>query len=176
MTPARPAIPQLHGGPNPGQPVPRDPVNGVDLQCYARITAELAHGTASRAAVLARAGLDEARWLLIEQAWLLRLATAALQGDFSLASEHDAVLAAVQATLAEDAPPLPLDSYARIVAAIEGGGEPSRVLAEAGVRSAVFARSQRAWAAKLASDKALAAAFRDSVKRLRAGRGERQAP
>lgn len=170
MATPRPPIPRLPGGPDPEQPVPRDPVAGVDLAAFARIAAGLAEAPASRAAVLAGAGLDEARWLEVEKTWLLRLAVAGLQGDVALLQEHDAAVLAAQAEIAAGAPPLPLEEYARIVAALEGGRDPSAFLAEAKLSAARFAQSHRAWAARLAADPALAASFRALVQSARAAR------
>ncbi|WP_437641878.1 hypothetical protein [Sorangium sp. So ce854] len=77
--------------------MPRTPVEGFDLAAYAAVSAQLAGGREARDVVLARAGLDEARWLRIETTWLLRLATAALQGDLSLNQEHDTAFLAARA-------------------------------------------------------------------------------
>lgn len=92
-----PPVPQLPGGPDPGQPVPRTPVDGFDLQAFAAVSAELAARREPRAAVLARAGLTEQRWLSIETTWLLRVATALLQQDLSLLREHDEAIAVARA-------------------------------------------------------------------------------
>ena len=93
---ARPPLPRFPGGPDPSKPVPRDPVEGVDLARYVTISAELTERKTPRKQVLARAQLDEMRWMKIEQTWLLRIATAALQGDLSLLQQHDAALFAAK--------------------------------------------------------------------------------
>lgn len=84
------SLPQLPGGPNPDEPVPRTPVEGFDLAAFAALAARLADGAEPRARALASAGLDEMRWLKIETTWLLRVATALLQKDLSLSEEYDA--------------------------------------------------------------------------------------
>jgi len=99
MTTSKPAIPQLPGGPDPGQPVPRTPIDGFDLKAFATLSAELAARKEPRETVLARARLDELRWLAIEKRWMLRIATALLQQDLSLAQEYDQAFAAAQAEL-----------------------------------------------------------------------------
>jgi len=71
-------------------------VEGLDLPAYVALSTELAARKAPRKQVLSRARLDEARWMKIEQTWLLRIATAAMQGDLSLLEAHDAALAAVK--------------------------------------------------------------------------------
>jgi len=158
---------QLPGGPNPAEPVPRSAVAGFDLARYVGLAAELAENAEPRVAVLTRAGLDEMRWFEIEKTWLLRLATAALQGDIALLQEHEAALAAAQAERTAAKPLLSMEEYARIHAAIEGGADPSRALAAADLSPTSFARSHRAWTVKLASDTELAASFRAMVERFR---------
>jgi hypothetical protein len=145
--------------------VPRTPVDGFDLNAYAAVAAHLAEGAVPRAAILAGRQLDEARWLQIEKTWLLRLATAALQGDLSLAEEHEA---AYTAALGAADPPMPLDDYAAIVAGLELGLEPAKVLAGAKLTLAGFSRHQRAWTARFARDDELAASFRRKVEERRA--------
>lgn len=94
-------LPQLPGGPDPGETVPRTPVDGFDLRAFAGVAAELAAPLAQRAAVLARAGLSEMRWTAIETTWMLRLATSLLQGDLSLHGEYDEAFSAAQRELGE---------------------------------------------------------------------------
>lgn len=83
-------MPQLPGGPDPTQPVPRDPVLGFDLDAYAAVAADLAREPRRRAELLALRGLDELSWAKVEQTWLLRVATAALHGDVDLTLALDA--------------------------------------------------------------------------------------
>lgn len=168
MTPSKAPIPRLPGGPDPNQLVPRAPVDGIDLATYATIAAQLAAGAEPRAAVLTRAGTSEARWLEVEKTWLLRMATALLQGDFGLQQEHEAATAAAQAALAPETPVMPLEGYAEIVAGIEAGRAPVEVLSGAGLTLGAFMHQQRAWAARIAADKALASSFRAMVARYKA--------
>ncbi|KYF49768.1 hypothetical protein BE04_24745 [Sorangium cellulosum] len=87
--------------------MPHTPVDGFDLKALATVTAHLAARKEPRAAVLARAGLDELRWLAIEKTWMLRIATALLQRDPSLGQAYDAAFAAAKAKLeaGPDRPP-----------------------------------------------------------------------
>lgn len=105
---SKPVVPQLPGGPDPGQPVPRTPIDGFDLKAVATVTANLTAGREPRKAVLARLGLDEVRWLAVEKAWMLRVAAALLKQDPSLGQEYAEAFAVAQAELArgeEQTPP-----------------------------------------------------------------------
>lgn len=168
MTESRAPFLQLPGGPDPAAPVPRTPVDGFDLRAFAGVAAALTEKREPRAATLARFGLDEMRWLAIEQTWLLRVTTALLQQDASLREEHDRAFADAQAALVNGPPPS-LDEYAAVVAAIEDGREPAQAIAAAGLTVAGFAGAHRAWAARIAADKELASSFRALVAARRGG-------
>ncbi len=142
---------------------------GVDLAGYARTAAALAEGAEPRRAVLSRAGLDEARWMEVEKTWLLRVATASMQGDLALLAELDEAAAAAQAEIAAAAPKVPLEVYARIDAALTDGASPARVLAGAKLTPAAFARARRAWTAEIASNEAVATQYRALLEQERRG-------
>lgn len=167
MTAEKPPIPKLPGGPDPSEPVPRTPVSGFDLNAYASVAARLADGAEPRGAVLAKAGLDEGRWLEIEKTWLLRVAVAAMQEDADLVREHAEAMAAAEAALTPAEPPLPLDDYAALVAQIESGRDAAEVAAAAKMSLGAFTRAHRSWAARLAAEPALHASFRAKVAALR---------
>lgn len=160
MNGGHPPIPQLPGGPDPAGPVPRSPVDGIDLAGYARIAAALAERSTPRARVLAEHRLDELRWLEVEKTWLLRVAAAALQGDLALGEELDRAYAAAQAALGPPEPARSLEEYAVLSARIEAGEPAPVVLAGAGLSLSDWARLSRAWAAAMAGDPALADAYR----------------
>lgn len=82
--------------------MPRAPVDGFDLAAFARVSVALSSRREPRAAVLAREGLTEQRWLAIESTWLLRMAASLLRQDLSLLHEHDEAVAAAQAAYAAD--------------------------------------------------------------------------
>ncbi|XYH96683.1 hypothetical protein ACMHYB_54400 [Sorangium sp. So ce1128] len=157
---------QIPGGPSPAEPVPRTPVQGIDLATYAALAVRLAEGGEPRAVVLARVGLDEARWLSIEKTWLLRIATSLLQQDLSLSQEHEEASAVARGALAPP-PPLALEEYAALVAGIEAGRDAGVLLAGAKLTPAAFARHKLAWEARLASDVALRASFQALVEQMK---------
>ena len=162
-------LPQFPGGPDPSQPVPRTPVDGVDLETYARIAATLAERPGARGATLAEHRLDESRWMEIEKTWLLRVATASLQKDLSLGEELDRAYTAAQASLGPTDPTRSLEEYAKLMARIEGGEDVASVARSAGMSLGDWARLSRAWTARLAQDPAIGEAFRGMVARARGG-------
>lgn len=157
------APPRLPGGPDPTAPVPREPVLGVGLEDCARIAAEVAEKPRDRRVVLARAGLDDGRWTEIETTWMLRLATALLQGDTGPKDAYDAAFQAAKDTLGPTEPTRSLMEYARIQGSMEAGQDSSVVLAREGLTMGDWSRLVRAWASRLSEDAALAELFRNAV-------------
>lgn len=96
-------LPRFPGGPDPAEPIPETPVDGVDLATCARICAALTAARGRRGEVLVRHRLDEVRWAHIETTWMLRIAAAMLKGELELARTYDAALAAAMA--AQKPPP-----------------------------------------------------------------------
>jgi hypothetical protein len=153
-------FPPLPGGPDPQARVPRTPVLGFDLAAYAMVSAGLAEKKGHRKEVLASAGLDEARWTEIEHTWLLRLATGAIQGDTALLAEYNTAHAAGQAHWQGDPPPVPLETLARGMAAVEDGEEVASMLAREGLSLSTWIRAHRALVPELAVHPELASRFR----------------
>jgi hypothetical protein len=162
-----PPIPQFPGGPDPTKPVPRDPVDGVDLRRYAYLSALLAEKKAPRDKTLADAGLADDQWNGIEQTWMLRIGVAALQGDVSMAREYGDLYTEAQDAYGPKEPTRSMEEYAAVMARIESGEPAPRVIAANGLSLADWARLHRAWAARIAADGELGDRYRAIVKRLR---------
>lgn len=154
---------QLPGGPKAGEPIPDGPIDGVDFATYARISAILAEKRAPRAGVLSANNLDEVKWAFVEQGFMLRIATAALRGDMSLAMELDRLYTEAQDQLGDTEPTRPLNHYATLVARIEAGQPAPEVLKSDGLSLADWARLQRAWTNRLAQDGEMTSTFRGWV-------------
>lgn len=167
MTEKKPP-PRLPGGPDPTAPVPREPVLGKSLDDCAQIAALVAESPKDRRAVLARNGLDDARWTEIETTWMLRVATALLQGDTAPKEAYDAAFQATRDGLGGDGPSRPLADYARLQGQLEAGLDSSSVLTRAGLSLADWSRLVRAWSSRLAQDAALAETFRAMVSEAKA--------
>ena len=162
-TPPTAPAPGLPGFPS-DQPVSTDPVEGVSLERYAQISAELNERREPAEQVLERHGLDTARWLRVEQSWPLRLAALALRGDPALAQEYDRQYVAAQDALGPTEPTRPLDGYAGITARVIAGEDAAMVAASEGLSLADYARLVRAWTTRLAKDAELTKAFREMVR------------
>lgn len=158
-------VPAFPGGPDPKAPVPRDPVQNVDLSTCATIAAQLAARREQRRTILGRHRLDEGRWGHVEQAWMLRIATAAMQGDLSLSQEYDAAFSSAQDALG--GADIDLERLAAIVARIESGRPADIAMSEEGVDTTDFARAQRKFAPQLARSPELHEAFRAAVEARR---------
>ena len=169
MNDPKPTVPAFPGGPDPSQPVPREAIEGFDLPRYARVSARLAEGKEPREQVLAAEGITERGWAHIELTWMLRIATALLQGDTSLPTEFNGLYVEAQDVLGPTDPTLSLDQYAHMVAQLEGGADPLEVFAHYGITLADSARLQRAWNKRLAQDPAMTEAFRQMVESARSG-------
>jgi hypothetical protein len=167
-TPPNPQTIQLPFGPAAGEPVVNDPIDGVDLGTYAKIAAELAEAGAARAAILRACGLDELRWGVIERGFLVRIATAALRGDPSLALELDELYVRAQESLGPTDPTRSLDRYAWLVARLELGHDAAALFAADGLSLADWSRLHRAWTKRLVADPALAVTFREWVAQVKA--------
>ncbi|MEJ7731323.1 MAG: hypothetical protein WKG00_19175 [Polyangiaceae bacterium] len=158
------------GAPAPdtsGATPPRAAADGapsLDLRRYAEISVELVIG--HRAAVLARHGLDEDGWEIVEDAWQARLSSALEtwqdDGVPPLLAELEAAQAAARARIA-GTEILALERFAAAVCEMGRGGDPVAALARAGVSAADFARASGVWTARMATDPVLAARFAQLV-------------
>jgi hypothetical protein len=162
VTSSDPPPPSLPGFPA-DQPIPTDPIEGLTLEQYAAISAELNERREPTEGVLLRHGLDLARWQRVEQTWPLRIAALALRGNPTLAQDYDRYYVAAQDALGPTEPTRTLDEYARITGRILSGEEAAQVSSSEGLSLADFARLVRAWNTRLARDPDLTKAFRALV-------------
>ena len=168
------ALAKIPGVPDPSKAVPRDPVSGYDLAAYVAVAARLAEHREPRPTVLAAYGLDDMRWLEIEKTWLLRLGISALKQDLSLIEEYDRLYVAAQDALGSTEPTRSLDEYAKILAELTIGRDPTEVFSAAKLSIADWSRLQRAWTRRMVNDleisKAMRAMLDAHVNALRAAR------
>ena len=162
-----PATIEFPGGPRAGEPIPDDPIDGIDFGTFVKISAEIAEGNPPRAAIVRAVGLDELRWTFIEQGFMLRVATAALRGDSSLAEDLNRRYVEAQDALGPTEPTHGLDRYAFMVAHAEKGAPLLPILKAEGLTLAGFARLQRAWTKRLVADEALSSTFRGWVEQVK---------
>ena len=155
--------PALPGVP-PDQPVARDPVEGVSLEAYARISAEVAEGRRDAGDILREKQLTQVQWLAVEQEWAIRIAAAALRGDLSFAQDYDQAYVEAQSALGPEQPTHTLADFASIAAELELAQDTAPVvLARRGLTIADFARLSRFWNALLGQDSQLSRSFHAQV-------------
>jgi hypothetical protein len=141
--------------------------HGVTLFDHAQISAELAEGDRDAARVLAVHGLNDAQWNEATRHWMKRL------GDDVRAHAENARVPIVYSdafSRAQDAikpvPPMEVEGYAAIVAAIQAAGSPEQPLAARSLSQADYLRLSRHFARVMSSDPAQAARFFDHLQAL----------
>jgi len=77
-------------------------VEGLGLAQYGALLAELVTAPQQRKSILRAHRLDELQWNRVEQTWLLRIATAAMQRDLSFQAEFDEAFAQRRAQLQQN--------------------------------------------------------------------------
>jgi hypothetical protein len=153
----------LPGGPPPGEPLSLEPVSGCGLEKFAEVSVDLAEAPARRREVLRHHGLTEPAWLAIEQAWSMRLATAALRNEQGLLAAHEQVVARFRAARSAPEPEVPLETCAVVLAAIERGSGVAAALSRARLSAAAWARAEIAVRLRAARDPAFAEALRAAI-------------
>ena len=144
-----------------------DPVEGVDLNTWAGIMAGIASG-GDGAALIAGAGLDQAKWDRVSAEWNNRMATdtsgaiataygnafaGAGQGQFG-AQAAQAAQQGVGGDVGEE--PVPFETFVEIQeamgAAANRGEDPNSVLASFGVTAADFGNIGMYWSKRLSQE------------------------
>jgi hypothetical protein len=141
---------------------------GDTIEAYALIMAELASTRDARGEILARHGLDEARWEATDAHWQAQLSAAMDQdpedeGVPEILSKYAAAYEAAQRSIA---PPISLDQFAMVTRLLGVSDDVRASLAKVGVTLADYVRGSEHWSRKLAGDPELERRF-DEV--LRSG-------
>ncbi len=142
-----------------------EPIHGLDIVRYARLSARFAEGVEPRANVLREIGLDEMDWLTVERGWLVRIGSAAMKGDLSLLQAYERTYVETQDALGPTEPTHGLAEFAAVIRALSKGEDARDVFPRHGLTLASCARLQRAWAKRMAADPHLADAYRDLVEK-----------
>jgi hypothetical protein len=158
-----PPLPRFPGGPDPEQPIVDTPVDGVSMELFAQISAELAEHCEPRRATFERHGLGEARWMGIEKTWMLRLATALMKREPALAERYDALYAAAQDQLGGQRPAPSLDEFAALTKRLRSGEDGAVAIAAAGLSLADWSRAQRHYGGLFARDAAARTEFEERL-------------
>lgn len=114
--------------------------------------AEIAAAGDERGEVLARHGLDEARWEVVDAHWQDRM-SAALDEDGDavpdLISRYAAAYEAAQRALG---PPISIEQFAAVTRLLQASGDLRASLAKVGVSLADYVRGTEHWSRRLATD------------------------
>jgi len=131
----------------------------LDIEAYAVLMAKLAAAGDARAAVLARHGLDERGWAMIDDDWQARLSEAMDQDDDGVPEIITAYAAAYEAAQRAESPPMPLEDFARVTRLFQASGDVRAALAKVGCSLADYVRSSEHWSRRLVEDPELEARF-----------------
>jgi hypothetical protein len=137
----------------------------INLDAYARLTVALARAGASRAAVLAAHGLDEARWEAIDDGWQARLSDAMEEGtdEVPVPPFLEQFSRAMDRARSDDSQVLTLERFAEATRVVRCGGEVARMLERIGVTPDDYLRANHYWMQRMAQDDELAETFRRAV-------------
>lgn len=131
----------------------------LELEAYARIMAELAAAGPARAAVLARHGIDEARWSAIDAHWQEQLSRALDDpgdGVPELVSRYSAAYEDAQRSFGA---PISVEQFARVTRLVQASGDLQAALSRAGVSMADYVRASEHWSRRLVEDPELERTF-----------------
>ena len=143
------------------------PAPDVDVVAYAKLAAALSRPDADREALLAEHGLDEESWQLVEDVWSERFTRAEEAHDDQdgvppLVLAHANAFAAAQREQAGAL--LAFDRYVEVTRALQRGHDIATVLERFAIDLATYLASHQHWTVKLATDPALAQAFRRGMR------------
>jgi hypothetical protein len=142
------------------------PDMGDDIEEYAQVMAELASAGDARREILARHGLDEARWDAIDAAWQAQLSEAMEQdadgeGIPEILSRYAAAYEVAQRSIS---PPISLDQFAQVMRLLDTSDDVHASLAKVGVTLADYVRGSEHWTRQLAGDPELERRFHDVLR------------
>lgn len=130
----------------------------IDLETYARISADLAEGDVSYRDILQRHGIDDESWNAATLDWNRRMAeTSSIEGEGNLAIRFSELFSAAQDAKKPIAP-LDVNGWADLVTDVESIGLP-RALARRQLGHADYFRLVRHWAKAVGRDAETARAY-----------------
>jgi hypothetical protein len=133
-----------------------------DVETFAALSAELAHAGDTRAAILAREGLTEARWEEIDARWRIAFDEAeAESGDGipKLITRYTKAFAAGAREATQTEGVLAFETFCEILATLESGGDARGLFERFGTTLPAFLAAQAHWVKKMTADPSLLARF-----------------
>lgn len=125
-------------------------ISGSDLERYARILAEVAHGQSELARVLARHGLDDAQWLKLSTACEAALDVPDETNDATSLERFSAAFAAAQAEFAGG--PATFEEWLEMLSALQKGETLPSALERVKLTLDRYLTTQAHWAQQVAKD------------------------
>jgi hypothetical protein len=180
QTPAAGAVAPPVSRPAGGTTTASEGDTGLTVEIYAAIKMSLWQSSVGMAEVLARHGVDEARWLAHESRQEQALAEEARLGGYELANRLRAALLMARARRADaPRPELSLDDYVALRAADDAPETLAALLKDKGLSEEQWLQLRRQWHSRLQADPELAAELRRKLAEARkaaceAGDGEPQ--
>ncbi|MFT3772981.1 MAG: hypothetical protein QM820_46960 [Minicystis sp.] len=136
----------------------------LSIERYAAVMAELAAAGDARGVVLARHGLDEARWDAVDTYWQAQISAALDQEDDGVAEIISAYAAAYEAAQRALAPPISIEQFAMVTRLLQTSGDLRAALAKVGVSLADYVRGTEHWSRQLATDPDVERRFDDVLR------------
>jgi hypothetical protein len=143
------------------------PWEGMSLERYAQLSAQMAEGDRPPSAVLAAHGVGEEDWQQASQHWLLAMANDAQANgaDAELALVYAEAFGRAQEALKPLVPMTP-EEWALLTVEVQRSGGPAQPLARRRLSNADYLRLGRHFARTLARDPALAQRFAQAYEAL----------
>lgn len=158
--PPPPAVEATPAEPEPAQPVePPLPLDAYPLERCAAITASVARRKGKRAAILERHELTEEVWARLERHWAEAIQKELGRGNAAMLHAFDA---AYVGQLEEERGAIDAEQYARLLVAVERGGE-TEALAALDLPRGAMMLVKRVWGRRIAGSPALGKQVRRAV-------------
>jgi hypothetical protein len=136
----------------------------LDIEAYARLMAELAKAGAAREQVLARCGLDEARWEAIDTHWQAHMSAALDAAGDDVPEIISAFAAAYKAVQRSLGPPISIEQFAQATRLLQATGDLRAALARTGVTMADYVRGSEHWSRRIAEEPEIERRFDEVVR------------
>jgi muconolactone delta-isomerase len=131
----------------------------LDVETYATVMAELVHAGEARAEVLARRGLSEDQWDVIDSHWQERLFNADDDDESGVSPLLTAYARAYESAQKTLGPTISLEEFAEATRLLQATGDLRASLHRVGITFGDYIRGNEHWSRKIVLDKDLEGRF-----------------